>query len=70
MAHSVIITTPMPTLDELGRDLGLTKTQQKFIISLVDEKMSGRSTVYAFKNQAKKASGFEGKRSGRARKRA
>ena len=52
MAHSVTITTPMPTLDELGKGLGLTKTQQRSIIRLVDEKMAGRSTVFAFKNRA------------------
>ena len=43
MAHSVVITTPMPTLDELGKRLGLTEAQQESIIRIVDEKISGRS---------------------------
>ncbi len=78
MAHSVTITTPMPTLDELGKDLGLTKAEQKFIIRLVDEKTSRRSTAYPFKTRSvssgleksekKKASSMARKTNGRARK--
>jgi hypothetical protein len=50
MARSVIIKTPIPTLDELGKKLGLTKTRQRFLIRLVDEKSSRRPTSYAFKS--------------------
>jgi len=78
MAHSVTITTPMPTLDELGKDLGLTKAEQKFIISLVDKKVPKRSQTYAFKtrstssgmakNGSKKVSNMTRKTNGSARK--
>jgi hypothetical protein len=43
MAHSVIITTPLPTLDEIGKRLGLSNAEQEYIISLVDEKLSRQS---------------------------
>jgi menaquinone-dependent protoporphyrinogen IX oxidase len=78
MAHSVTITTPMPTLDELGKDLRLTKAEQNFIIRLVDRKASRRSAAYAIKTLAaspkpakattKKASGMVRKKNDRARK--
>ena len=69
MAHSVTITTPMPTLDELGKELGLTKAEQEFIIRLVDEKGSRRSAAYAFRNRAASSGLFTTKRrSGAARK--
>lgn len=68
----------MPTLDELGKDLGLTKAEQKFIIRLVDEKVSRRSQTYAFKtrsassnltkNGSKKVSSMTRKTNGSARK--
>jgi hypothetical protein len=78
MAHSAIITTPMPTLDELGERLGLSKAKQKYLIRLVDEKGSRRSTSYAFKtlvpssksekNGTKKAFGMARKTKSSARK--
>jgi hypothetical protein len=78
MAHSVIITTPMPTLDELGKNLRLTKAEQKFIIRLVDEKTSRRSTADAVnpqsassrpkKNQIRQSSSIARKAKSRARK--
>jgi hypothetical protein len=40
MAHSVIITTPMPTLDEIGEELGLKKSEQDSLIRLVDKRIS------------------------------
>jgi hypothetical protein len=43
MTHSVIITTPMPTLDEIGKELGLTRAEQDYLIRLVDNKVSGKS---------------------------
>jgi hypothetical protein len=42
MAHSVIVTTPMPTWDETVKTYGLTKADQKLVIRLVDEKLSRR----------------------------
>jgi hypothetical protein len=52
MAHSVIITTPMPTLDEIGKELGLTRAEQDFLIRLVDEKGSRRREVHAPKSRS------------------
>lgn len=43
MAHSVIITTPMPTLDEIGQRLGLSKAERESLIRLVEEKATRRS---------------------------
>jgi len=68
MAHSVIITTPMPTLDELGKELGLTRAEQKLIIRLVDEKTSRRPASYALKSLTGPARKEAGNASGRARK--
>ena len=49
MAHSVIITTPMPTLDEIGKRLGLSKAEQESIIRMVDENRVGRRAALARK---------------------
>jgi hypothetical protein len=49
MAHSVTITTPMPTLDEIGKRLGLSKAEQESIIRMVDEKGFGRRAASARK---------------------
>ena len=75
MARSVIIKTPMPTLDELGKKLGLTKAKQRFLIRLVDEKSSRRPTSYAFrglsgsvKKETKRVMRTERKTTSRARK--
>ena len=43
MAHSVTITTPRLTWDELVQQYGLSKADQKFVIRLVDEKIAHRS---------------------------
>jgi hypothetical protein len=42
MAHSVTITTPILTWDELVQQYGLSKADQKFVIRLVDEKVARR----------------------------
>ena len=42
MAHSVILTTPMPTWEETVARYGLTKAEEKFVIELVDSKVSRR----------------------------
>ena len=34
MAHSVLITTPMPTLDDIRRRLGLSEADENFVESL------------------------------------
>jgi hypothetical protein len=43
MRHSVVLTTPMPTWEETVATYGLTKAEQKFVIRLVDEKLSRRA---------------------------
>ncbi len=52
MAHSVIITTPMPTLDEIGKELGLTRAEQDSLIRLVDERSVGRPKIHAPKSRS------------------
>ena len=79
MAHSVKITTPMPTWEETADFYGLSKADRKFIASLVDEKKSGASATHPsklsssgfskrMKNGTKAASGVTGKTVSRARK--
>jgi hypothetical protein len=60
MAHSVTITTPKLTWDELVQQYGLSKADQKFVASLFDEKTPRRSTA--------NGSMFETKRSSRKTK--
>jgi len=52
MAHSVIITTPIPTWDETVERYGLSKADQKFVIRLVDQKISRRTVAAAGKRRA------------------
>jgi hypothetical protein len=52
MRPPVVITTPMPTLDEIGRELGLSAATQKSLIRLVDSNRSRKSGSYAFKTLA------------------
>jgi aspartyl-tRNA synthetase len=49
MAHSVTITTPRLTWDEIVQQYGLSKADQKFVIRLVDEKVSRRRSGAARK---------------------
>lgn len=58
MARYVTITTPMPTLDELGKELGLTKARQKSLIRLV-EKASTRSGFILRKRKASSSKGHK-----------
>jgi hypothetical protein len=48
MTHQVIITTPVPSLEEFGKSLGLSKARQKSIMQIM---MDGnhRSVVTACK---------------------
>jgi hypothetical protein len=55
MAHSVIITTPRLTLDELGEQYGLTRAEQDFLIRLVDEKGLKRRVDRASKPKSTRA---------------
>ncbi len=38
MARSVTISTPIPTLEELGNSLGLSKSRQNSLLRLVDRR--------------------------------
>jgi hypothetical protein len=49
MRPPVVITTPMPTLDEIGRELGLSAARQKSLIRLVDSNRHRKSGSSAFK---------------------
>jgi hypothetical protein len=42
MARSVHITTPIPTLEEFGKSLGLSKSRQDSLVRLVRRDGSGR----------------------------
>ena len=53
MAHSVIITTPIPTWEETVERYGLSKADQKFVASLFEDKAKRRPTSYAFRSPAK-----------------
>jgi hypothetical protein len=47
MVPPVIITTPMPTLDEVARELGLSVAKQKSLIRLVDSNRTRKSNSCA-----------------------
>jgi hypothetical protein len=78
MAHSVIITTPRLTLDEIVQQYGLSKADQRFVATLFDAEVSRQPSAYAFKPRAassgpakngrKKAPGMARKSGSRARK--
>jgi len=42
MAHSVTITTPIPTLEELGESLGLSKSRQRSLIAMFQDEGPAR----------------------------
>jgi hypothetical protein len=56
----------MPTLDEIGRELGLSKIEQKSLIRLVDEKVA-RTRSASSLIAKKRVSGGTRKASPRAR---
>jgi hypothetical protein len=35
MTRSVIVTTPIPTLEEFGKSLGISKTRQKALMRII-----------------------------------
>ena len=52
MRPPVVITTPMPTLDEIGRELGLSAAKQKSLIRLVDSNRNRKSNSDAIKTHS------------------
>lgn len=55
MARSVTISTPIPTLEEFGKSLGLSKTRQDSLLRLVRvrrDSKSGRYFVERHRNTA------------------
>jgi hypothetical protein len=54
MAHSVIITTPIPTWEKTVARYGLSKADQEFVIRLVERKTSRSSVVDARRNRRSK----------------
>ena len=77
MGHSVTITTPRLTWDEIVQQYGLSKADQKFVIRLVDEKVARRPSGAARKPRSassklaqietEKSSGAARKKTSRAR---
>jgi hypothetical protein len=75
MAHSVILTTPIPTWEETAERYGLSKADRRFVASLFGDKGSRRSTASKARsasirvktNNAKKSSGRVRKTRSRAR---
>ncbi len=51
MTRSVIISTPMPTLGEIGKELGLSKAEQTSLIRLVNGKASRRPPGQPFETK-------------------
>lgn len=45
-SRRAIITTPIPTLDELGKRLGVSKARQREIISIVRGEKTGDIQLY------------------------
>lgn len=78
MAHSVILTTPIPTLEETFEHYGLSKADRRFVTGLFNGKNARRPATLATKArsgsirvtmfEAKKASGRARKTRSRARK--
>ena len=70
MAHSVTITTPRLTWDELVQQYGLSKADQKFVIRLVDEKIARRpaGATRKLRSISKKSTRTETPRNGGAAK--
>ena len=78
MPRSVIITTPMPTWEETVARYGLSKADQKFVISLVERKAArgsmgaaraSRSTGLEYRSASARSSRkVAGKTGGSARK--
>lgn len=52
MTRSVIVTTPIPTLEEFGKALGLSKARQKAIMRIMMESKTVRSRSAAAKGGA------------------
>jgi hypothetical protein len=45
MNRSVIVTTPIPSLEEVGASLGLSKARQKALMQIIMSTDSGHSTA-------------------------
>jgi len=75
MAHSVIITTPMPTLSDIRRRLSLSEADERFVDSLFVSNPVRKSENLAFKpipsssgpSSIKRSSAIVRKKTSRAR---
>jgi hypothetical protein len=72
MVRSVKITTPIPSLEEFGRSLGLSKARQRALMQIMTGSENGHAKAGRFGSGMKAVTGvFETKRRGsRAAKRA
>jgi hypothetical protein len=72
MVRSVKITTPIPSLEEFGRSLGLSKARQRALMQIMTGSENGHAKAGRFGSGMKAVTGvFETERRGsRAAKRA
>jgi hypothetical protein len=59
--RSVIVTTPIPTLEEFGESLGISKTRQKALMQII----MGSDTVRPSSRRGTTMNLMEAKKSGR-----
>lgn len=65
MKTSVIITTPMPTLEEFADALGISRARQKQLLKLAGEHMAAKHPGFkAVKNSIAKREGVSSKAAG------
>ena len=65
MVRSVKITTPIPTLEEFGSSLGLSKARQKALLQIMTGSENGHGKTGRFGTGMKAVTGFETARRGR-----
>jgi len=69
MAHSVILTTPIPTWEETAQRYGLSKADRRFVASLFGDKGSRQSTASKARSSSIRVKASNAKKSwGRVRK--
>ena len=66
MVRSVIVTTPIPSLEEFGKSLGLSKARQKALMQIMMGSENGHAKAGRFGTGMKAVTGgFETARRGR-----
>lgn len=57
MVRSVKITTPIPSLEEFGKSLGISKARQRSLIQIMTGNRPGHKTAVRFRQGAKQVVG-------------